>query len=86
MFISEGAFFRLLVLLGVLNMFRTLREEIDTEHRLGLFAATSHELKTPITSLRMYLDTLRERELPAEKKTEMLATMSVDLDRLNDLI
>lgn len=87
MFISEGAFFGLLVLLGVLYMFRTLREEIDVEHRQSVFlSATSHELKTPITSLRMYLDTLRERELPQAKRAEILETMSVDLDRLHDLI
>ncbi|MBK6911257.1 MAG: HAMP domain-containing histidine kinase [bacterium] len=87
MFISEGAFFGLLVLVGVLYMFRTLREEIDVEHRQSVFlSATSHELKTPITSLRMYLDTLRERDLPQAQRAEMLETMSVDLDRLHDLI
>ena len=68
-------------------MFRTLREEIDVEHRQSVFlSATSHELKTPITSLRMYLDTLRERDLPQAQRAEMLETMSVDLDRLHDLI
>lgn len=87
MFLAEGIFFGLLVLLGVLYMFRTLREEIDTEHKQSVFlTATSHELKTPITSLKMYLDTLRERELSLEKRQAMLATMSADLDRLNDLI
>lgn len=87
MFLSEGAFFGLLVLIGVLYMFRTLREEIAIEHRQSVFlTATSHELKTPITSLRMYLDTLRERELSPPKRAEMLEVMSVDLDRLNDLI
>ncbi|MCL4305374.1 HAMP domain-containing histidine kinase [bacterium] len=87
MFISEGAFFGLLVLVAVLYMFRTLREELDIEHRQSVFlSATSHELKTPITSLRMYLDTLRDRELPKEKRAELLAVMSLDLNRLNDLI
>lgn len=87
MFISEGVFFGFLVLIGVLYMFRTLREEINIEHRQSVFlAATSHELKTPITSLRMYLDTLRERDLPPAKRDEMLGVMSVDLDRLSDLI
>ncbi len=87
MFISEGAFFGFLVLIGVLYMLRTLREEIDIEHRQSVFlAATSHELKTPLTSLRMYVDTLSAREFPPAKRTEILETMSVDLDRLNDLI
>ncbi|MCB9357744.1 MAG: HAMP domain-containing histidine kinase [Calditrichaeota bacterium] len=87
MFISEGAFFGLLVLAGVLFMFRTLREEIDIEHKQSVFlSAMSHELKTPITSLRMYVDTLRERELPQAKRAELLGVMSLDLNRLNDLI
>ncbi|MCB1060253.1 MAG: HAMP domain-containing histidine kinase [Calditrichaeota bacterium] len=87
MFISEGAFFGLLVLAGVLFMLRTLREEIDMEHRQSVFlAATSHELKTPLTSLRMYVDTLTAREFPPEKRAEILETMSVDLERLGDLI
>ncbi len=87
MFISEGIFFGFIVLIGVLYMFRTLREEIDIEHRQSVFlAATSHELKTPLTSLRIYVDTLNEREFPAEKRKEILETLSVDLDRLNDLI
>ena len=87
MFISEGAFFGFIVLIGVLYMLRTLREEIDIEHRQSVFlAATSHELKTPLTSLRMYVDTLSVREFPPPKRAEILETMSVDLDRLNDLI
>ncbi len=87
MFISEGAFFGFIVLIGVLYMLRTLREEIDIEHRQSVFlAATSHELKTPLTSLRMYVDTLNAREFPPAKRAEILETMSVDLDRLNDLI
>lgn len=87
MFISEGAFFGFIVLIGVLYMLRTLREEIDIEHRQSVFlAATSHELKTPLTSLRMYVDTLSAREFPPAKRAEILETMSVDLDRLNDLI
>ncbi len=43
-------------------------------------------MKTPITSLRLFLDTLIERELPPAKRAELLATMRSDLDRLNDLI
>jgi signal transduction histidine kinase len=87
MFISEGGFFALLLLGGVLYMYRTLREEIATEHRQSVFlSATSHELKTPITSLRLYLDTLIDRELPSAKRAELLTTMRADLDRLNDLI
>jgi two-component system, OmpR family, sensor histidine kinase SenX3 len=87
MFVSEGIFFSLLLLLGVLYMYWILRRELLFERRQSAFlAATSHELKTPITSLRLYLDTLVERDLPLPQQREMLATMRKDLERLTDLI
>ncbi len=87
MFISEGIFFSLLLFLGVGYMYRMMRHEITFEQRQSMFlAATSHELKTPITSLRLYLDTLRDRELPQQQKTELIETMQKDLQRLTSLI
>ncbi len=87
MFIGEGVFFGLLLLGAVLYMYRTLQEEIITEHRQSVFlSATSHELKTPITSLRIYLDTMVERDLPEAQRREMLEIMRADLTRLSELI
>ncbi|RJP78412.1 MAG: sensor histidine kinase [Candidatus Zixiibacteriota bacterium] len=87
MFVWEGGFFTLVLLAGVGFMLRTLRREILTERRQSVFlSATSHELKTPITSLRLYLDTLMERDLPPEQKRELMTVMQQDLQRLTDLI
>lgn len=87
MFVAEGIFFSVLLLVGVLYMYWILRRELLFERRQSAFlAATSHELKTPITSLRLYLDTLIERDLPLPQQREMLATMRKDLTRLTDLI
>ncbi len=87
MFVSEGIFFSLLLIVGVLYVYWILRRELLFERRQSAFlAATSHELKTPITSLRLYLDTLSERDLPPPQQREMLATMRNDLTRLTDLI
>jgi signal transduction histidine kinase len=87
MFIAEGVFFSLLLLAGVLYMYRTLQTEIAVEQRQSVFiSATSHELKTPITSLQLYVDTLFERKLSAEQLQDVLATMRQDVSRLDDLI
>ncbi len=87
MFIAEGLFFSLLLLVGVLYMYRTLQTELAVEQRQSVFiAATSHELKTPITSLRLYVDTLLKLKLPPETQQEILTTMRQDVSRLNDLI
>ncbi len=87
MFVAEGLFFSLLLLIGVLYMYRTLQTELAIEQRQSVFiAATSHELKTPITSLRLYVDTLLKLKLPPETQQEILTTMRQDVSRLNDLI
>jgi two-component system phosphate regulon sensor histidine kinase PhoR len=50
-------------------------------------ASVSHEVRTPLTSLRMFVDTLREDRLtdPAEKQ-RCLALMSQELTRLDGLV
>lgn len=87
MFMAEGIFLAFLLVAGVFYMYRTLREEVAVEHSQSVFlSATSHELKTPITSLRLYLDTITGRSLTDEKRQECLLRMSEDLDRLHELI
>lgn len=87
MFVSEGIFFVLLLLVGISYMYWTLRREriVDQLHS-SFLAATSHELRTPITSLRLMLETLALRSLPAAQYQEFIGRMQLDLERLHDQI
>lgn len=87
MFVWEGIFFTLILGVGIGYVYWMLRREIVMERRQSVFlTATSHELKTPITSLRLYLDTLIDHDVPAAQRADILATMQQDLQRLTDLI
>lgn len=44
----------------------------------------THELKTPIASLRIFIDTFIKHELSREKQLEYLSLMKVDTDRLQE--
>lgn len=46
----------------------------------------SHELKSPLSSIQLYLETLSAKEVPAEKQKEFLGLMMKDTHRLNKLI
>jgi len=46
----------------------------------------THELKTPVTSLKLYLDTFAKHELPREDRLRYLGFMIQDVDRLLDNI
>src|SRR5262245_24000132 len=78
----------LLLLIGGLGLLviLLLREVQLNERQSNFVSAVTHELKTPVASLKLYLDTLELRALPEEKKREFYRTMRQDLDRLNATI
>jgi len=46
----------------------------------------THELKTPVTSLKLYLETFLKHELPRKEQTKYIGYMLQDVDRLGDNI
>lgn len=63
-----------------------LREIRLNERQSNFISAVTHELKTPVASLRLYLDTLEMRPVPDDKRRDFYQTMRQDLDRLNGTI
>ena len=87
----------LLLLLGVvsfvvlvggltLNTAFLIREIRRSEQHDAFIHAVTHELKTPLASIKLYLQTLRQRELTAGKRNEVIDTMLDDSDRLQRTI
>jgi two-component system sensor histidine kinase SenX3 len=63
-----------------------LREVRLNERQSNFISAVTHELKTPVASLRLYLDTLQLRDLPVSRRDDFYRTMREDLDRLTGTI
>ena len=70
----------------VLNTFVLVREIRRNEQQDAFINAVTHELKTPVASIRLYLETLQSREVDAAKRKEFYATMLEDSDRLLETI
>jgi signal transduction histidine kinase len=75
-------FFLLLIAGLVLNTIFLVREVRRNERHDSFINAVTHELKTPIASIRLYLETLERRELSEEKRQEFYGIMLEDSDRL----
>ena len=72
-----------LVIAGVvLNTVFLVREIRRNERQDSFLNAVTHELKTPIASIRLYLETLQRREMPEEKRREFYSVMLEDSDWL----
>jgi len=77
-----------LILLGllaagvVLNTVFLVREVRRNERQDSFLNTVTHELKTPIASIRLYLETLQRRELPEEQRQDFYRIMLADTGRL----
>src|SRR4051812_7954084 len=76
-----------LVITGVvLNTVFLVREIRRNEQHEAFINAVTHELKTPVASMRLYLQTLQNRQVDEAKRQEFYAVMLQDSDRLLNTI
>ena len=75
-------FFAVLIAGMIINTSFLVREIRRNEQHDSFINAVTHELKTPITSIRLYLETLERRELDDAKRHEFYRLMLSDTDRL----
>jgi signal transduction histidine kinase len=78
-----GAVLFLVIIAGlVLNTIFLVREIRRNEQHDSFINAVTHELKTPIASIRLYLQTLQRREVDEVQRREFYQFMLLDTERL----
>jgi signal transduction histidine kinase len=75
-------FFALIITGLILNTIFLLHEIRRNEQHDAFINAVTHELKTPIASIKLYLETLKTRDMPEDKRREFYDVMLTDSDRL----
>ncbi len=74
--------FPLLITGVVLNTIFLVREIRRNEQHEAFINAVTHELKTPVASMKLYLQTLQNRPVDEGKRQEFYGAMVEDSDRL----
>jgi signal transduction histidine kinase len=75
-------FFAFIVAGLVLNTIFLVREIKRNEQQESFLNAVTHELKTPIASIRLYLETLQQRQVDEQQRKDFYRVMLDDTDRL----
>src|SRR5713226_4608161 len=75
-------FFGVIIAGMVLTTIFLVREVRRNEQQDSFLNAVTHELKTPITSLRLYLQTLERRNVDENQRRDFYRLMLEDTDRL----
>ena len=85
--LSLGSVSLVLVLVGVVVYLTLSVKAINLSRRQSNFIdSVTHELKSPLSSLKLYLQTLGRRNLEPQQQAEFYRTMLEDVERLDGLI
>jgi two-component system, OmpR family, phosphate regulon sensor histidine kinase PhoR len=86
MIIGEGGVFLLLLFSGMIIVYRNLSKEARIARaERNFFLSVTHELKTPLASTKLLLQTLRTKSLEQSKQHELLDAALEENDRLANL-
>ncbi|PHS11425.1 MAG: two-component sensor histidine kinase [Blastopirellula sp.] len=86
-FLPIGSIFLLTILAGVITYLVLAIKAINLNQRQANFIdSVTHELKSPIASLKLFLQTLNRRSVSEAEKSKFYGTMLDDVERLDHLI
>lgn len=87
MFVSEGSIFFIIMILGAYLIYRALKKSEELKiNQTNFMNAVTHELKTPLTAIRLYLETLQNANIDSSKTSEIYSNMIGDCDRLDGML
>ena len=82
-----GLILLLVVLAGIYLLFIYWKRQYDLyRQQKNIISQVTHELKSPLASIQLHLETIRLRPLPPEKTEQFLDIMLDDVERLTHLI
>lgn len=83
----NGLILLVVISIGMSLIFIYLTKQMNITRLYDNFIANiTHELKSPLSSIQLYLETMNSRNIPEDKKKEFINLMMKDADRLNKLI
>jgi len=87
MIVGEGSVFLLLVLIGVWQIRRAIKKELQlSEKQNNFLLSVTHELKTPLAANKLYIQTITKREMTKEQTDEILTKAIEENIRLEGMI
>ena len=87
MILGEGAVFIFIFIIGIYYMHKAIKGErkLHTQQKNFLLSVT-HELKSPLASIKLYLETILKRDLDPVQQNSFLKNSLKDIERLDDLV
>ena len=87
MIFGEASVFFIALMLGMWFVFRSFRQELElSRQQRNFLLSITHELKSPIASIRLILDTFKKRTLKPEQVQKLSRNGISEAERLHTLV
>ena len=87
MVIGEGGVFLALLVWGTIVMVRAYRKEmLLARQQKNFLLSVTHEFKSPLASIKLYMETLLRHDLDKNKERAFITSAISDAERLNNLV
>jgi len=87
MVLGETAVFIFIFFVGAYYLQKAINQERKLQHQQKNFLlSVTHELKSPLASIKLYLQTILKRELDPAQQKSFITNSLKDIERLDDLV
>ncbi len=87
MIMGEGSVFVALLVFGAFRLRKAMNEEKALhQQQKNFLLSVTHELKSPLAAIKLYLETILKRDLDKEKQQNFLQNSLKDIERLDTLV
>jgi signal transduction histidine kinase len=87
MIVGEGSIFIIVFVAGAIWMHRSIiRQRKLQEQKKNFLLSVTHELKSPLASIKILLQTIQKRELTRDQVLDFIGKSLTDIERLDDMV
>jgi len=87
MIMGEGSVFIFVFFVGAYSLHRSiLKERKLQEQKKNFLLSVTHELKSPLASIKILLQTIQKRDLTKQQMLDFIGKSLMDIERLDDMV
>ncbi|MEO6980789.1 MAG: HAMP domain-containing sensor histidine kinase [Mucilaginibacter sp.] len=87
MIMGEGSVFIFVFFVGAYSLHKSINKERKLqEQKKNFLLSVTHELKSPLASIKILLQTIQKRDLSKEQTMNFIGKALMDIERLDDMV
>lgn len=87
MILGEGSMFVIVFTVGAISLHKSIKKERRLQdQKKNFLMSVTHELKSPLASIKLLLQTIQKRDLTKQQVHDFINKSLLDIERLDDMV